>query len=130
MKKYFKLILILAISLLAFGSLYSECIDETTTTVYGETCSDTICDTYHDGNCIDFHCDYDSYSDDTVDCRDSCDLKECKSWDINTSDTGEKEVKDVCCRFDISNASCLDRCPTLTRGTKIVHKRCSKAVCN
>lgn len=130
MKVYLKLSLVLSLSLFAFGLLYSECIDETTTTVYGKTCSSTICDTYYDGNCIDFHCDYDNYSDDTVDCRDSCDLKECKSWDIDRTDTGEDTVSELCCKFDISNASCQDTCPRLTKGTKTVHKKCEKAVCN
>jgi len=130
MKRHLKLMLVFAISVFALKLVYSECIDETTTIIYGETCSSTTCDTYHDGNCIDFHCEYDKYSDETSDCRDSCNLKECKSWDTSTSDSTPDEVKSVCCKFDISNASCRDTCPTLTRGKKIIHKKCTNAVCN
>ena len=129
-KRPFKLLLIFAISLLTLKLVYSECIDETTTTVYGETCSDFVCDSSYNGNCIDFHCAYSDYSDETADCRDSCNLKECKSWDTSTSDSKPKEVKSVCCKFDISDASCKDTCTTLTEGTKIVRKRCANAVCS
>ncbi len=130
MKRHFKLMLIFAISVSAFSLVYSECIDETTITTYGETCSDFICDSYYSGNCIDYHCSYSDYSDETSDCRDSCSLKECKSWDTSTSDIKPKEIKSVCCKFDISDASCKDTCTTLTEGTKTVRRRCANAVCN
>lgn len=130
MKKYLFLSSLLILALGAI-KLHSECIDETTTTTYGKSCSNIVCDSYHDGQCIDFHCEYNSYSDKTTYCRESCDLKECRFWEESETDTGEGEEADVCCRFDVaSGGSCLDRCATLTKGVKEVRRRCPSPVCN
>ncbi len=122
--------LIFAVCMGGLTLLHSECIDETTTTTYGEEMGYTVCDTYHDGNCIDFHCVLNDYSDDSVICHRSADIKECKNWDVDTTNSDPRPTEEVCCKFDITDASCEDTCTTRTVGYKKVHRECTSLVYN
>ncbi len=129
--KLLKNISVFAACMGTFTLLYSECIDETTTTTYGKECTSTVCDSNDEyGNCIDFHCDYSTYSNEKVDCHEYADIKECKSWDIDTQDEEPTTTESICCKFDVSNGSCLDTCDRLTQGLKTVHKKCTRPVYN
>jgi len=50
-KKYAILVFVSAAFLFAFRSL--ECVDERKTTNYLEKCTNTICDSYFNGHCMD-----------------------------------------------------------------------------
>ena len=129
MKKNLLFVFTLVIFLAAFR--VSECIDEKTTTTFGRKCAATVCESYFNGNCMDFHCDYASYSYERSECRNSCDLKECKSWDTNITEKEPETIREVCCKFDTSSPTtpCLGHCAAETRGERIEIRKCPDPVC-
>ncbi|HOJ85819.1 MAG: hypothetical protein ACP5SD_00415 [Elusimicrobiales bacterium] len=121
---------------LFFSFLYSECLNRVIQYITYTKVTDTICKASANGNCYKWDVVTAKDTKETNDCKESCNLKECKNWERTNTTDEPKEcmvANKPCVEFASAqlNAPCIRRvCPYEKTKVVTIIEKCTNAICN